>query len=57
MAVSADVQAMIDTLTDAMADAAKHDKGVDAGGRRLRGTLSQIAKDCKTMRAKIQSER
>jgi len=57
MAVSDDVQAMIDTLTEAMGDAAKHDKGVDAAGRRLRGTLSAIGKSCKTLRGKIQDER
>ena len=57
MAVSDDVQAMIDTMTEAMGDAAKHDKGVDAAGRRLRGTLSAIAKECKNLRGKVQDER
>ena len=48
---------MIDTLMAGMGDAEKHEKGVDAAGRRLRGTLSGVAKACKSMRGQIQDER
>ena len=48
---------MIAMLNDALGDAAKHDRGTDAAGRRLRKALSDVAKECKTVRAKIQNER
>ncbi len=55
--VSQQLQEMIDGLMAAMKDAEKHEKGVDAASRRLRGSLSGAAKACKAMRAQIQSER
>ncbi len=55
--VSQQLQDMIDTLMAGMGDAEKHEKGVDAAGRRLRGTLSGVAKACKSMRGQIQDER
>ena len=36
------MQKMIDELTDAMKDAAKHDKGVNAAGTRVRKTMQSI---------------
>ena len=39
MSVEAMLQDMIDQLTDAMKDAAKHDKGVNAAGTRVRKTV------------------
>ncbi len=57
MAVTADIENMIVMLTETLGDAAKHDRGTDAAGRRLRKALSDVAKECKVVRAKIQSER
>ena len=57
MAVTGDIENMIAMLNDALGDAAKHDRGTDAAGRRLRKALSDVAKECKTVRAKIQNER
>ena len=55
--VSEQLQEMIDGLMAGMGDAEKHENGVDAAGRRLRGTLSGLAKACKAMRSQIQAER
>ena len=55
--VSEQLQEMIDTLMAAMVEAEKHEKGVDAAGRRLRGTLSGVTKVCKALRSQIQAER
>ena len=57
MPVTGDIENMIAMLNDALADAAKHDRGTDAASRRLRKSLSDLAKECKTVRAKIQNER
>lgn len=57
MAVTSDIENMIAMLNDTLGDAAKHDRGNDAAGRRLRKALSEVAKECKTVRAKIQDER
>ncbi|MFL2976711.1 MAG: hypothetical protein ACJZ49_04110 [Candidatus Thalassarchaeaceae archaeon] len=57
MAVTSDIENMIAMLNETLGDAAKHDRGTDAAGRRLRKALSDVAKECKTVRAKIQDER
>ena len=57
MAVTSDIENMIAMLNDALGDAAKHDRGTDAAGIRLRKALSDVAKECKIVRAKIQNER
>ena len=57
MPVTGDIDSLIQNLNDTLADAAKHDRGIDAAGRRLRKKLSEIAKTCKEIRAKIQDER
>ncbi len=57
MAVTGDIENMIAMLNDALGDAAKHDRGTDAASRRLRKALSDVAKECKGIRAKIQDER
>ena len=51
------VQTMITTLTEALADATKHDAGNNAAGGRLRKTLQTIAVGCKTARTEIQATR
>ena len=48
---------MINTLTASLADAEKHDKGVDAAGARLRKTAQTVANECKDFRKGIQEER
>ena len=45
MSVEAMVQKMIDDLTAALVDAAKHDKGNNAAGTRVRKAM-QAAKAC-----------
>jgi hypothetical protein len=57
MPVTADIENMITMLNNSLADAGKHDRGTDAASRRLRKALSDLAKECKTVRAKIQNER
>ena len=57
MPVTGDIENLIQNLNDTLADAAKHDRGIDAAGRRLRKKLSEIAKTCTIIRAKIQDER
>jgi len=57
MPVTADIENMITMLNNSLADAEKHDRGTDAASRRLRKALSDLAKECKTVRAKIQNER
>ena len=54
MPVTGDIDSLIQNLNDALGDASKHDRGIDAAGRRLRKKLSEIAKTCKEIRAKIQ---
>ena len=44
MPVTGDIENMIAMLNDALGDAAKHDRGTDAAGRRLRKALSDVAK-------------
>tara|TARA_B100001250_G_C19476906_1_gene646992 strand:- start:403 stop:579 length:177 start_codon:yes stop_codon:yes gene_type:complete len=57
MPVTGDIENMIGMLTESLADAAKHDRGTDAASRRLRKALSDLAKECKSVRSKIQDER
>ena len=57
MPVTGDIENMIAMLNDALGEAAKHDRGTDVAGKRLRKALSDVAKKCKTVRAKIQNER
>tara|TARA_B100001142_G_scaffold159396_1_gene159694 strand:+ start:628 stop:807 length:180 start_codon:yes stop_codon:yes gene_type:complete len=57
MPVTGDIDSLIENMNDTLEDAAKHDRGIDAAGRRLRKKLSDIAKTCKEIRAKIQDER
>ena len=50
MSVESMVQGMIDALTEAMGDAAKHDKGNAAAGTRVRKHCQDLAKLCKETR-------
>ena len=51
------VQSLIELLTEASADAAKHDRGVDAAGARLRKKLQAAVNCCRELRAEVQAER
>ena len=57
MSVEAMMQNMIDELTDAMKDAAKHDKGVNAAGTRVRKTMQNIKAAAQDVRKQVQADR
>ena len=57
MGATGDLQGMIDELTNAMADAEKHDRGNNAAGGRLRKALMNTKKACDTLRKSVQAER
>ena len=57
MSVESMVQGMIDALTDAMGDAAKHDRGNSAAGTRVRKAM-QVCKGCaQDVRKQVQSDK
>ncbi|SVA22418.1 uncharacterized protein METZ01_LOCUS75272 [marine metagenome] len=57
MSVESMVQGMIDALTDAMGDAAKHDRGNSAAGTRVRKAM-QACKGCaQDVRKQVQSDK
>ena len=57
MSVETMVQGMIDALTDAMGDAAKHDRGNSAAGTRVRKAM-QTCKGCaQDVRKQVQSDK
>ena len=57
MSVESMVQGMIDALTDAMGDAAKHDRGNSAAGTRVRKAM-QTCKGCaQDVRKQLQSDK
>ncbi len=57
MSVESMVQGMIDALTDAMGDAAKHDRGNSAAGTRVRKAM-QTCKGCaQDVRKQVQSDK
>ncbi len=51
------VDTLIEKLSEAKKDAAKHDRGVDAAGARLRKRLQAVSVCCKELRAEVQAER
>jgi len=51
------VETLAEKLNEAMKDAAKHDRGVDAAGARLRKKLQDVVVCCKELRAEVQAER
>jgi hypothetical protein len=48
---------MITTLTDALTDANKHDKGNNAAGTRIRKAFQTVATEAKEGRKQVQEER
>jgi len=57
MSVEAMVQGMIDTLNDAMVDAAKHDRGNSAAGTRVRKAMQSIKGAAQDVRKQVQSDK
>ena len=57
MSVEAMVQGMIDTLNDAMGDAAKHDRGNSAAGTRVRKAMQAIKGSAQTVRKQVQADK
>lgn len=57
MSVEAMLQNMIDELNDTLKDAAKHDKGVNAAGTRVRKTMQGIKAAAQDVRKQVQSDR
>ena len=51
------VQKMIDVLTAALVDAAKHDKGNSAAGTRVRKAMQSVKSEAQTIRLKVQSDK
>ena len=57
MSVEAMVQEMIDTLNDARADAAKHDKGNSAAGTRVRKAMQSTKNAAQDVRKQVQADK
>ena len=57
MSATETLQQICDCLKSAEVDAAKHERGVDAAGARLRKKLQQVVTCCKELRAEVQAER
>jgi hypothetical protein len=57
MSVEGLVQKMIDDLTAAAADAAKHDKGNSAAGTRVRKAMQAAKGDAQKVRLQVQSDK
>ncbi len=57
MSVEAMVQGMIDTLNDAMVDAAKHDRGNSAAGTRVRKAMQSIKGAAQDVRKQVQADK
>ena len=57
MTYTQQLQAIIDTLTASLQDAAKFDHGVDAAGRRVRSSAQEAKTKLQELRLTIQAER
>ena len=57
MSVEEDVQGMIDALTDALGDAAKHDRGNSAAGTRVRKAMQSCKGCAQDVRKQVQSDK
>ena len=51
------IQSLIETLTLALEDAGKFDRGQDAAGKRLRAVLQEVKSSCQDARLSIQEIR
>ena len=57
MSVEAMVQTMIDDLTAALVDAAKHDKGNAAAGTRVRKAMQEAKSAAQAVRTQVQADK
>ena len=57
MSVETKVDELIELLTAAKVDAAKHDKGVNAAGTRVRKTMQSIKSAAQDVRKQVQADR
>ncbi len=57
MSVEAMVQKMIDDLTAALGDAAKHDKGNSAAGTRVRKAMQEAKATAQAIRIQVQTDK
>ena len=57
MTVTGRVEEMIATLTDGLNDAAKHDRGNAAAGRRLRKVLQLVKVQAQECRVQVQKDK
>jgi hypothetical protein len=57
MSVTTSVNTIIENLSEALADAEKHESGNNAAGARLRKQLQAAANNCKDLRKVVQEER
>ena len=57
MSVEAMVQKMIDDLTAALVDAAKHDKGNNAAGPRVRKAMQAAKAAAQDVRKQVQADK
>ena len=57
MSVEAMVQAMIDELTTALGDAAKHDQGTSAAGTRVRKAMQACKAAAQDVRIQVQTDK
>jgi len=57
MSVEAMVQKMIDDLTAALGDAAKHDKGNSAAGTRVRKAMQEAKAAAQDVRKQVQADK
>ena len=57
MSVEANVQKMIDDLTESLVDAAKHDKGNSAAGTRVRKAMQTAKNTAQDVRKQVQADK
>ncbi len=57
MSAEAMVQGMIDTLNDAMVDAAKHDRGNSAADTRVRKAMQAVKNSAQDVRKQVQADK
>ena len=57
MSVADMVQGMIDELTEALADAGKHDRGNSAAGTRVRKAMQNIKSAAQGVRTQVQNDK
>jgi hypothetical protein len=57
MSVADMVQGMIDTLNEALGDAAKHDRGNSAAGTRVRKAMQATKNSAQEVRKQVQNDK